>query len=150
MMKKILVLFLLSFSMINIFSQGVNAPSSITYTQNTSNQSASGFSVSGFNLTTTLLITVGLVNPPAGTTLRFSNTSGVSASTGYSLTSNFTRISFTGTQSNINTVLSSLLVNTGSVPGNVYIAVTATENPTGFFYLPSNQTPHPMLLYLYF
>ena len=138
MMKKILVLFLLSFSMINIFSQGVNAPSSITYTQNTSNQSASGFSISGFNSTTTLLITVGLVNPPAGTTLRFSNTSGVSASTGYSLTSNFTRISFTGTQSNINTVLSSLLVNTGSVPGNVYIAVTATENPTGFFYLPSN------------
>jgi hypothetical protein len=35
-------------------------------------------------------------------------------------------------------VLASLRVNTGSVPGNVYIAVTATENPAGYFYLPTN------------
>lgn len=138
MIKKILILFLLCLYAINIFSQGINAPNSNTYTQSTANQSASGFSIYGFNLTTNLLITVGLVNPPIGTTLRFSNTSGVSASTGYNLTSNFTRISFTGTQANINNVLSSLLVNTGSVPGNIYIAVTATENPAGYFYLPSN------------
>jgi hypothetical protein len=116
----------------------VSNPSASSYTQNTSNQAASGFSVSGFNASTTLLVTVGLVNPPSGTTLRFSNTSGVSASVGYNIASNFTRISFTGIQANINTVLSSLLVNTGSVPGNLYIAVTATENPTGYFYLPSN------------
>jgi hypothetical protein len=116
----------------------VSNPSASSYAQNTSNQAASGFSVSGFNASTTLLVTVGLVNPPSGTTLRFSNTSGVSASVGYNIASNFTRISFTGIQANINTVLSSLLVNTGSVPGNLYIAVTATENPTGYFYLPSN------------
>jgi hypothetical protein len=121
-----------------VYSQSVIAPSALSYNQSTVNQSATGFSVSGFTSTATLLVTVGLVNPPAGTTLRFSTTSGVTASTGYTLTSNFTRISFTGTQSNINTVLSSLKVNTGSVPGNVYIAVTATENPTGYFYLPSN------------
>jgi hypothetical protein len=120
------------------FSQSVTAPSATSYAQSTTNQTASGFSVSGFNTSTTLLVTVGLVNPPTGTTLRFNTTSGVSASTGYNISSNFTRISFTGTQANINTVLASLRVNTGSVPGNLYIAVTATENPTGYFYLPSN------------
>ena len=119
-------------------AQSVSAPSATTFAQSTTNQSASGFSVSGFPTGNSLLITVGLVNPPTGTTLRFSTTSGVTASTGYSLTSNFTRISFTGTQANVNTVLSSLKVNTGSVPGNVYIAVTATENPAGYFYLPTN------------
>jgi hypothetical protein len=120
------------------FSQTVNSPSASSYAQSTTNQSVSGFSVSGFNTSSTLLVTIGLVNPPSGTTLRLATTSGITASTGYSLTSNFTRISFTGTQANINTVLSSLRLNTGSVPGNVYIAVTATVNPTGFFYLPSN------------
>jgi hypothetical protein len=116
----------------------VTSPSAIVYQQSTSNQSASGFSVEGFNSTATLLVTIGLVNPPIGTTLRLGSTSGITASTGYSLTANFTRISFTGNQNNINSVLSSLLINTGSIPGNVYIAVTATVNPAGYFYLPSN------------
>jgi hypothetical protein len=120
------------------FAQSVSNPTASSYPQSTSNQNISGFSVSGFNSTSTLLVTIGLVNPPSGTTLRLGSTSGITASTGYSLTSNFTRISFTGTQSNINTVLSSLRLNTGSIPGNVYIAVTATVNPTGYFYLPSN------------
>jgi len=119
-------------------AQSVVSPSAISYPQSTSNQVASGFSVTGFNSTSTLLVTIGLVNPPSGTTLRLNTTAGVTASTGYLLTANFTRISFTGTQANINNVLSSLRINTGSVPGNVYIAVTATENPTGFFYLPTN------------
>jgi hypothetical protein len=119
-------------------AQSVVSPSATSYPQSTSNQVASGFSVTGFNSNSTLLVTIGLVNPPSGTTLRLNTTTGVTASTGYSLTANFTRISFTGTQANVNNVLSSLRINTGSVPGNVYIAVTATENPTGFFYLPTN------------
>lgn len=137
MMKKLLTLMLCFIATLS-YSQSVISPSASTFAQNTANQTASGFSVSGFNASATLLVTVGLVNPPSGTTLKLSTTSGVSASTGYSLTSNFTRISFTGTQANVNTVLSSLKINTGSVPGNVYIAVTATENPVGYFYLPSN------------
>ena len=131
-------LFLLIFLPLLGFSQSVNSPSASSYSQNTSNQTVSGFSLSNFNSSATLLVTIGLVNPPSGTTLRLNTTSGVSASTGYNLASNFTRISFTGTQSNVNTVLSSLRLNTGSTPGNVYIAVTATVNPTGYFYLPSN------------
>jgi len=120
------------------FSQSVSSPTATSYAQSTTNQVVSGFSISGFNTSATLLITIGLVNPPSGTTLRLNTTTGVTASTGYTLTSNFTRISFTGTQANINTVLASLRLNTGSTPGNVYIAVTATENPVGYFYLPSN------------
>lgn len=137
-MRKLITLILLTLAMANVMAQSVTSPSAISYAQSTVNQSASGFSISGFPTTNTLLITVGLVNPPAGTTLNFSTTSGVTASTGYTMASNFTRISFTGFQANINTVLSSLRVNTGSVPGNVYIAVTATENPAGYFYLPTN------------
>jgi hypothetical protein len=120
------------------YSQSVNSPTASAYPQSTANQLISGFSVSGFNSSSTLLVTIGLVNPPSGTTLRLGTTSGIVASTGYNLTNNFTRISFTGTQANINTVLAALRLNTGSIPGNVYIAVTATVNPTGFFYLPSN------------
>ena len=123
---------------IQSFSQTVNTPSATSYSQNTSNQSASGFSLSNFNTSATLLVTIGLVNPPSGTTLTLSSYSGLTRSTGFNSWSNFTRISFTGTQSNINTALSNLKVNTGSVPGNVYIAVTATENPSGYYYLPSN------------
>jgi len=123
---------------LNTFAQSVISPTATSYPQSTTNQVVSGFSVSGFNVSSTLLITIGLVNPPAGTTLRLNTTTGVTASTGYNLTSNFTRISFTGTIANVNTVLASLRLNTGATPGNVYIAVTATVNPAGYFYLPTN------------
>ena len=137
-MRKFLLTILLILTAMTGTAQSVTAPTANSYNQNTSNQSAAGFSVTGFVPTTSLLVTVGLVNPPSGATLRFSATAGVTASTGYSLASNFTRISFTGTQANVNTVLASLLVNIGSTPGNLYIAVTATENPAGYFYLPTN------------
>jgi len=126
------------FTVFSLSAQTVVSPTATSYPQSTTNQVVSGFSVNGFNPASTLLITIGLVNPPSGTTLRLNTTAGVTASTGYSLTANFTRISFTGTMTNVNNVLSSLRLNTGSVPGNVYIAVTATENPVGYFYLPSN------------
>jgi hypothetical protein len=83
-MKRFLLILLLILTIAEIMGQSVLAPSARTYSQNTTNQNASGFSISGFNATTNLLITVGLVNPPSGTTLRFSTTSGVSASVGYS------------------------------------------------------------------
>ena len=138
MRNKIISWTITLFTAFSINAQSVISPTATSYTQNTSNQIVSGFSVSGFNAASSLLITVGLVNPPAGTTLRFNTTAGVTASTGYTISSNFTRISFTGTLANVNAVLSSLRLNTGSVPGNVYIAVTATENPVGYFYLPTN------------
>jgi hypothetical protein len=39
---------------------------------------------------------------------------------------------------NINTALTSLKVNTGSVRGNIVLSVAATVNPTGFFYNGTN------------
>ena len=138
MRNKIISWAIVLLSSFSLNAQSVISPTATSYTQNTSNQIVSGFSVSGFNAASSLLITVGLVNPPAGTTLRFNTTAGVTASTGYAMSSNFTRISFTGTLANVNAVLASLRLNTGSTPGNVYIAVTATENPVGFFYLPTN------------
>ncbi len=136
-MKWIVSIFVMCFIQ-GIFAQSVISPTATSYPQSTANQVVSGFSVTGFNASSSLLITVGLVNPPAGTTLRFNTTTGVTASTGYTISSNFTRISFTGTLANVNNVLGSLRLNTGATPGNVYIAVTATENPVGYFYLPSN------------
>jgi len=136
-MRKLFLILILLIPLIG-FSQSVNSPSASSYVQNTSNQSASGFSLSSFNSSATLLVTIGLVNPPPSVTLSLTTTSGLSLSTGYSSWSNFKRISFTGTQTNINNALSSLKINTGSSPGNVYIAVTATENPSGYYYLPSN------------
>ena len=138
MWNKIISWAIVFFTVFSLKAQSVISPTATSYPQSTTNQVVSGFSVNGFNATSTLLITIGLVNPPSGTTLRLNTTAGVTASTGYSLTSNFTRISFTGTMANVNNVLSSLRLNTGSVPGNVYIAVTATVNPAGYFYLPTN------------
>jgi hypothetical protein len=120
-----------------VFSQSVTTPPQKNFTTNTTNQDASGFIVNGFNSTQTLLLSIGLINPSSGTTLRRTNTSGIVASLGYNLNNNFTRISFTGTQTNINNALLSLKVNTGS-SGSVNISVSVTLNPSGYFYLPSN------------
>jgi len=120
-----------------VFSQSVITPPQKNFTTNTTNQDASGFSINGFTSTQTLLLSIGLINPSSGTTLRITNTTGIVASLGYNLNNNFTRISFTGTQTNINNALQSLKVNTGS-SGVVNISVSVTLNPSGYFYLPSN------------
>lgn len=135
---RILLTILLSLVTIFGFGQQVNAPDPKAFTQNTAGQDASGFSLSGFNSTATLLCAVGLPNTVAGTSFYFTTTSGVTASIGYTMTGNKTRISFTGTQSNINAVLSSMKINTGGTNGDINISVSATINPTGYFYLPTN------------
>ena len=136
-MKKLLVIFLILLSNLG-FGQSVTAPDPKSFTVNTANQDASGFSLSGFNSTATLLCAIGLPNTVAGTTFYFTTTSGVTASTGYSMSGNKTRISFTGTQANINAVLASMKINTGATSGDINISVSATVNPTGYFYLPTN------------
>mgnify|MGYP003347351856 CR=1 FL=1 len=134
-MKKILIiLFLLP---LTFFGQSITAPPGRTYQVNTSGQDASGFAVNGFT-TETLLTSIGFVNPPAGVTFSITTTTGLSFATGYSSWSNITRVSFTGTQSNINNALATLKVNTSSTTGNVQISVSATVNPTNYYYLPTN------------
>jgi hypothetical protein len=120
------------------FGQQVNAPDPKEFIVNTSGQNASGFSLSGFNATDVLLCAIGLPVAPTGTTFYITTTTGLTASIGYTLTGNKTRLTFTGTQANINNALSSLKVNTTGTAGNVQISVSATVNPTGYYYLPTN------------
>ena len=130
-MKQLLTILLL-FPLI-VVGQSISAPPGRTYQVNTSGQDASGFVISGFT-SETLLTSIGFVNPPAGTTFSILTTTGLTRATGYNTWTNITRISFTGTQANINNALASLKVNTGSTLGNVQISISTTVNPAGYYY----------------
>lgn len=137
-MKKVLVIFFtILFSTIG-FGQSVTAPEPKSFAINTPNQDASGFSLSGFNSTATLLCAIGLPQAPAGTTFNISTTTGLTPASGFNFTGNKTRLVFTGTMVNINNALATLKVNTNATAGNIQISVSATVNPTGYFYNPSN------------
>ncbi len=129
-MRLLLIILLLPFLALG---QSITAPPGRTYQVNVSGQDASGFIISGFT-SETLLTSIGFVNPPAGVTFSITATTGLSFATGYSSWSNQTRLSFTGTQTNINNALASLKVNTGSSTGNVQISVSTTINPAGYYY----------------
>jgi hypothetical protein len=100
----------------------------------TTGQDASGFELTGFSTTSTLLASISLVNPLAGTTFYLSTTTGLTAASGFTLSGNKTRLVITGTMGSINAALESLKINTGAVRGDVNISVAATVNPTGYFY----------------
>jgi hypothetical protein len=132
-MKKLFLILFLFTSFLG-FGQSVSAPNSKSFTQSTSAQDASGFILSGFGSTETLLTSISLVNPPSGTTFVLNTTTGLTAASGFTLSGNKTRLVVTGTMASINTALTSLKINTGSVTGNVVLSVAATVNPTGYFY----------------
>jgi hypothetical protein len=134
MIRILVILFLLP---LTILGQSITAPPGRTYQVSTAGQDASGFSISGFT-TETLLTSIGFVNPPAGVTFSITTTTGLTFTTGYNSWANQTRLSFTGTQANINNALASLKVNTSATLGNVQISVSTTVNPTGYFYNPIN------------
>ena len=133
-MKKLVTIFLLLFTSFLGFGQSVSAPNSKSFLQSTSGQDASGFVLSGFGSTETLLTSISLVNPPSGTTFVFNTTTGLTAASGFTLSGNKTRLVVTGTMASVNTALTSLKINTGSVTGNIVLSVAATVNPTGYFY----------------
>ena len=135
---RLLLTILLSLVTILGFGQSVTAPEPKSFAINTANQDASGFSLSGFNSTATLLCAIGLPQAPAGTTFYLSTTTGLTPASGYTMTGNKTRLAFTGTMANINAALATLKVNTNATAGNIQISVSATVNPTGYFYNPSN------------
>ncbi len=120
------------------FGQQVNAPDPKEFTINTSAQDASGFNLSGFNSTSILLCAIGLPISPNGTTFYMTTTTGLTPASGYTMSGNKTRLAFTGTMTNINNALSTLKINTTATAGNIQISVSATINPTGYFYNPSN------------
>jgi len=117
MMRLLVILFLLP---LTILGQSITAPPGRTYQVSTAGQDASGFSISGFT-SEILLTSIGFVNPPAGVTFSITTTTGLTFTTGYNSWNNQTRLSFTGTQANVNNALASLKVNTGATLGNVQI-----------------------------
>jgi hypothetical protein len=133
-MKKLVTLLFLIL-MVNLgFGQAVNAPDPKSFTVNTSAQDASGFELTGFSATSTLLASISLVNPPSGTTFYLGTTTGLTAASGFTLSGNKNRLVVTGTMADINTALTSLKINTGTIIGDINISVAATINPVGFFY----------------
>ena len=132
-MKKLLVVLFLLTSFLG-FGQSVDAPDPKSFTVSTTGQDASGFSLSGFSASSTLLASISLVNPPSGTTFYLNDTRGLIAASGFTLSGNKTRLVVNGTMESINTALSSLKINTGSVKGDINISVAATVNQTGYYY----------------
>ena len=132
-MKKLLVVLFLLTSFLG-FGQAVDAPDPKSFTVSTTGQDASGFSLSGFSASSTLLASISLVNPPSGTTFYLNDTRGLIAASGFTLSGNKTRLVVNGTMESINTALSSLKINTGSVKGDINISVAATVNQTGYYY----------------
>jgi hypothetical protein len=132
-MKYLLVTLLLLISFLG-FGQSVSAPDSKSFIPSTTAQDGSGFVLSGFTATSTLLASISLINPSTNTTFYLSDTRGLVAASGFTLSGNKVRLVVTGTMASINTALASLKINTGSVVGNVQISVAATVNPVGFYY----------------
>jgi hypothetical protein len=115
----------------------VVSPIPANFPLNSSNQDPGDFSLVNFP-SGTLLASVGLVNPPAGVTFSINTTTGLTLSTGYTSWTGLTRISFTGTQAQINDALANIRVNTGSSAGDVKISVSATVNDNTVTFNPVN------------
>ena len=133
-MKKLVTLLFLILIVNLGFGQSVTAPDPKSFVVNTTGQDASGFELTGFSSTATLLTSISLVNPPSGIKFSLGTITGLTAASGFTLSGNKTRLVVTGTMASINTALTSLKVNTGSVTGDINISVAATVNPTGYFY----------------
>jgi hypothetical protein len=132
-MKHLLVTLFLFTSFLG-FGQSVSAPDSKSFIPSTNGQDGSGFVLTGFSATSTLLASISLINPSTGTTFFLDTNRGLIAASGFTLTGNKTRLVVNGTMADINTALTSLKINTGSVVGNVQLSVAATVNPVGYFY----------------
>ena len=137
-MKKLVTLLFLILIVNLGFGQAVNAPDPKSFTVSTTGQDASGFELTGFSSTETLLASVSLVVPPAGTTFTFNTTTGLTPASGFTLSGNKTKLVFTGTMASINTALQSLKINTGANRGDIVLSVAATINPTGYYYNGTN------------
>ncbi len=137
-MKKLAFLFLLLLNSFLGLGQSVTAPEPKSFARSTSGQDASGFSLNGFNSSATLLCAIGLPQAPSGTTFYLTRFDGLTPASGFNFSGNKTRLVFTGTMANINIALATLKINTTATNGNIQISVSATVNPAGYFYNPTN------------
>ena len=137
-MRKLLVVILILLSSSISIAQSITQPTARKFELNLSGQACSGFVLNGFTSTDILLASIGFINPPAGTTFNLTTTTGLSPASGFTLSGNKSKLVFTGTMANINNALATLKINTGSTAGSVQVSVSATINPTGFYYNPIN------------
>ena len=137
-MRKLLVVILILLSSSISIAQSITQPASKKFELNVSGQACSGFVLNGFTSTDVLLASIGFINPPAGTTFNLTTTTGLSPASGFTLSGNKSKLVFTGTMANINNALATLKINTGATAGNVQVSVSATLNPTGYYYNPIN------------
>jgi hypothetical protein len=137
-MRKLLIVILVLLSSSISIAQSITQPAARKFELNLSGQACSGFVLNGFTSTDILLASIGFINPPSGTTFSLTTTTGLSPASGFTLSGNKSKLVFTGTMANINAALATLKINTGSVAGSVQVSVSATINPTGFYYNPIN------------
>jgi hypothetical protein len=137
-MRKLLVVILILLSSSISIAQSITQPTARKFELNLSGQACSGFVLNGFTSTDILLASIGFINPPSGTTFNLTTTTGLSPASGFTLSGNKSKLVFTGTMANINNALATLKINTGSTAGSVQVSVSATINPTGFYYNPIN------------
>ena len=116
----------------------VIAPSPITFSKNAAGQEPGDFVIANFGADDSLLVSVGLVDPPTGTSFVLPITTGLTAGYGYSLSGNKTQISFTGKQADANTALAAMTVTTGSNYGKVGIRVSASLLTANVYFNPIN------------
>ena len=124
-----------------IFSSTTPAQDS-TYSVNLSSTNSNiGISMEGEVSGTEYLVSISSTNMPIGTTLRLSNVTGGTAAFGFpalSTSNDFTNLSFTVTGANIDTILGSLQIVTGSTAGNPTISITVTQSQSGLAYNSRN------------
>jgi hypothetical protein len=137
-MRKLLVVILILLSSSISIAQSITQPAARKFELNVSGQACSGFVLNGFTSTDILLASIGFINPPAGTTFNLTTTTGLTPASGFTLSGNKSKLVFTGTMANINNALATLKINTGATAGSVQVSVSATINPTGFYYNPIN------------
>ncbi|MEY2741008.1 MAG: hypothetical protein RL283_1110, partial [Actinomycetota bacterium] len=116
----------------------VTAPAAPTLALSTSGQEPGDFVLAGFGSSATLLVSVGFVSPPAGTTFSLPTTTGLTAAYGYNFVGGKTQISWTGTMANSNTALAAMTVATGATNGTITIRVTASVSRANTYYNPIN------------
>ena len=108
------------------------------FAENTANQSVTGLSVTSFSDTDTLLVSVSIPDAPSGTTFKFTSTTGLTASYGFTFSDSMTTINFSGTKAAVNAALTSMQLSTGTYQGAFNFDVTSTLNAANTYYNPLN------------
>jgi hypothetical protein len=116
----------------------VTAPPPTSFVKNFAGQEPGNFVISDFGAEDTLLVSVGLVDPPIGTSFALPMTTGLTEGYGYDFIGDKTQISFTGTLADANTALAAMTVTTGSNNGDVEIRVSASLSTENVYFNPIN------------